>query len=206
MNWNYARNIFPFIQNCGIVKYQDESIKNDEFFTDLGKGLIDIWESIEIAQKEEDSEEKEEILSALRKIEGSVLFQCLVVLMKNKDCNYSRDFFDVLLFAYQYGSIDSTEYLLIQHMRENEPDDYIRRMKKYVEQYRAKEMEINIKTQTKNGLSDETKSVNSFPYVHGNFSKAGVMAKNSDSRYYVVDERKDEVREALEKVGKIWEK
>ena len=23
MNWNYARNILPFLQNCGIVNYQD---------------------------------------------------------------------------------------------------------------------------------------------------------------------------------------
>lgn len=62
--------------------------------------------------------------------------------MKNKDCNYSRDFFDVLLFAYKYGSIDSTEYLLIQHMRENEPDDYIRRMKKYKTSTSIKEIYI----------------------------------------------------------------
>ena len=23
MNWNYARNILPFLQNCGIVNYQN---------------------------------------------------------------------------------------------------------------------------------------------------------------------------------------
>ena len=43
LNWNYARNILPFMQNCGMVEYRDvDVIDNKRFFTNIGHTYIDI--------------------------------------------------------------------------------------------------------------------------------------------------------------------
>ena len=52
INWNYARNILPFLQNCGFVRYRSNApIINKEFFTDLGYAFIDILKCISICEK-----------------------------------------------------------------------------------------------------------------------------------------------------------
>lgn len=206
INWNYARNILPFLQNCGLVKYRSNvPIVNKDFFTDLGYAFIDVLKCISICDKEENEVEKEIILSELHCIEEVILFQGLVRMMKNKECNYSKDFYDVLRFVDIYGSIDALEYLLIQHMRDNGNNDYILEMKQIVEDYRSNKIEINVKTKTKNGDSGEAKSVNSFPYVHGNFAKAGVLEKTDDNKFVLNENRRKEIKAALLEVEEVWE-
>lgn len=47
INRNCARNIFPFLQNCGIVNYQDAADKkNKRFFTNIGNAYVDILRAI----------------------------------------------------------------------------------------------------------------------------------------------------------------
>ncbi len=201
MNWNYARNILPFLQNCGIVNYQDvTTIENKKFFTNIGKTYVDILQAIKTVKAEPPGELRDEILDKLEKIQEEIYFQCLVIMMKNPDCNYGYDFFDVLWFVKKYGSIDSTEYLLIQHEREMNPDSYLIDMADTVRQYRDGTIAINVKTKTKNDESGEAKSVNSFPYVHGNFIKAGVFYKGDDNRYYIVNNRMPEIIKAIQEV------
>ena len=121
-------------------------------------------------------------------------------MMKSPDCNYGYDFFDVLWFVKQYGSIDSTEYLLIQHEREVNPDNYLVDMGDTVRKYRDGTITINVKTKTKNDENGAAKSVNSFPYVQGNFIKAGVFYKGDDNRYYIVNDRMPEIIKAIQEV------
>lgn len=201
INWNYARNIFPFLQNCGIVNYQDvEAIENKKFFTNIGNAYVDILRSIKIVKAEPEGELRDYVLAKLEKIQEEIYFQCLVIMMKNPDCNYGYDFFDVLWFVKQYGSIDSTEYLLIQHEREVNPTNYLIDMGDIVKQYRDRTITINIKTKTKNDKNGAAKSVNSFPYVHGNFIKAGVFYKGDANRYYIVNDRMPEIIKAIQEV------
>ena len=86
MNWNYARNILPFLQNCGIVNYQNvAAIENKKFFTNIGNAYVDILRSIKIIKAEEESNLREEILVKLEKIKEEIYFQCLVIMMKSPD-------------------------------------------------------------------------------------------------------------------------
>jgi len=204
MNWNYARNILPFLHNCGIVRYQDvTNIENNKFFTNIGNAYVDILKTIKIVKSESQSSTRDDILTLLEKIQEEIYFQCLVIMMKNQDCNYSKDFFDVLCFVKMYESIDSTEYLLIQHERNNGSGDYLEEMGELVKRYRDGSLTINVKTKTKNDESGAAKSVNSFPYVNGNFMKAGVFLKGDDSRYYINSKRMDEVDSAIEEVSHV---
>lgn len=201
MNWNYARNILPFLQNCGIVNYQDvAAIENKKFFTNIGNAYVDILRAIKTVKAEPEGELRDEILAKLEKIQEEIYFQCLVIMMKSPDCNYGYDFFDVLWFVKQYGSIDSTEYLLIQHERAINPGNYLVDMGDTVRQYRDGAITIHVKTKTKNGESGAAKSVNSFPYVQGNFIKAGVFYKGDDNRYYIVNDRMPEIIQAIQEV------
>lgn len=56
---------------------------------------------------------------------------------------------------------------------------------------------INVRTKTKN---NENGKVNSFPYVNGNFIKAGVFFKGNDNRYYIVNKRMPEIIKAIREV------
>lgn len=205
-NWNYTRNILPFLQNCGIVNYQNVAkLENKRFFTNLGCAYVDILKSLQIARKEPQGIERDELIKALERIQESIYFQCLVNVMRNKDCNYSRDFFDVLCFVDLYQSIDSTEYLLIQHFRNNYEDDYLLEMQDTVRNYRDGSIAVNVKTKTKNDDSGTAKSVNSFPYVQGNFQKAGVLIKSDDGRYFINEARRPEIDSAMREVEKVWQ-
>ena len=202
INWNYARNILPFLKNCGIVKYQEASpIESRSFFTNIGYAYVDILRSIKAVKEEPESGLRREVLARLERIQQGMDFQCLVLMMKNPECNYGYDFFDVLCFVVKYGSIDSTEYLLIQHEREVHPEGYLDAMQDMVHRYRSGSIAIRIKTRTKNGESGRAKSVNSFPYVWGNFVKAGVFEKREDGRYYMAEDRMPEIQNAVQEVG-----
>ncbi len=203
INKSYIRNILPFLQFCGIVKYENVSpFINSNFFTNIGKAYIDVLKSIQIAKAEPDCSEKTDILNSLEKIQEIIYFQCLVIMMKSQECNYSKDFYDVLSFMKKFDSIDSTEYLLIQYEREQSPKDMLNRLGAYLDQYRDGSLSINVKTKTKNASDGDAKSVNSFPYVSGNFSKAGVAYKK-DGRFYLTKERSSEIECALREVDYI---
>lgn len=201
-NWNYARNVLPFLRNCRMVNYQDNiPIKNKSFFTNIGYAYVDILKSIKVAKMEPDSDLKNAILSAMDNIQKEIYFQSLVLMMKNPDCNYGYDFFDVLRFVNQYESIDSTEYMLIEYERENYLKTYWTRIGDLIKQYRDGSIEVNVATKTKNNQSGAAKSVNSFPYVSGNFEKAGVFYKGDGNRYYAVKERTPEIVNAIKEVN-----
>lgn len=204
-NQSYTRNILAFLQNCGIVNYQNlEVFENDKVFTNIGKAYVDILKSIKTMSEQEDINEV--VLAKLQSIEKIIYFQCLVLMMKNKDCNYAQDFFDVLRFVEKYDSIDSTEYLLILYERENFEGDYISTMTDIVNQYRQNQLVVNVYTKTKNNEKGDSKSVNSFPYVTGNFSKSGVFLKDDSGRYRFNKDRSVEIKRAIEEVSEIWQK
>lgn len=201
LNASYTRNILPFLQYCGIVKYENVfPFVNDNFFTNIGKAYVDVLKSIQIAKEEPDCDEG--ILNSLDKIQQIIYFQCLVIMMKTKECNYSKDFYDVLCFMKEFESIDSTEYLLIQYERERSEEDLLKRLGAYIGQYRDGTIKINVKTKTKNAEDGKAKSVNSFPYVSGNFSKAGVVRKYKN-RFYLNEERVSEINCALREVNVV---
>ena len=206
INDNYARNILPFLQNCGFISYENnDKFCNDNVFTNTGRALVDCFKTIAIVESEAECEERKNILLYLKKIEEIIYFQGLATMMKNPKCNYAIDFFDVLRFCDYYGYIDGTEYLLLLYHREkaSENADYLKGMKKIVEEYRKGEIEINVNTKTKNARQGEgnAKSVNSFPYVTGNFIKSGVMEKKDD-KYYLVESNSDKVKTVIEEVLK----
>lgn len=205
LNPNYTRNILPFLQYCGIIKYENiTAFENKKIFTNIGHVYIDILKSISVLKLEPESSEQKEILPLLERIQETIYFQCLVIMMKTLDCNYAIDFFDVLRFVAKYGFIDSKEYLLIQYEREQNSDNYIESMADIVKQYRDGTIDINVKTKTKHADDGNAKSVNSFPYVNGNFTKAGVFYK-SDGKFYIKEERRSEVECAIREVGLLWQ-
>ena len=205
-NWNYTRNILPFLQNCGIVNYQNiDEWKNKSIFTNIGHAYVDILKCLQIARNEPESMERDAVIEKLKTIEQTIYFQCLVIMMKNKDCNYAEDFFDVLRFVDIYEHIDATEYLLIQYEREQDHQHFMSSMASRLQQYRDGVLSINVKTKTKNDDAGAPKSVNSFPYVHGNFTKAGVFIKNDDNQFSIVESRRTEVDRAIEEVGSVWQ-
>ena len=91
--------------------------------------------------------------------------------MKSKECNYSKDFYDVLRFMKRFESIDSTEYLLIQYEREQSPEEMLNRLGAYLNRYRDGSLSVNVKTKTKNASDGDAKSVNSFPLLVEIFQK-----------------------------------
>lgn len=206
LNPNYVRNILPFLQFCGLVKYENVSpFINKDFFTNIGHAYISVLKCLQVAKNEPDNDDKEFVIQALERIQETIYFQSLSLMMQNTDCGYARDFYDVLYFAKRYGTIDSTEYLLIQYAREHGSGDYIEEIAETVQQYRNGEIVIDVKTKTKNDDQGKAKSVNSFPYVSGNFSKAGIMAKSDDGRFYLKNERIGEIDNALREVGLLWQ-
>lgn len=205
-NWNYTRNILPFLQNCGIVSYQNISKwENKHIFTNIGHAFVDILKCLQIARNEPASSTRDDVIEKLKIIEETIYFQCLVIMMKNKSCNYAEDFFDVLRFVDTYEHIDATEYLLIQYEREQDHQDFMARMRSRIQQYRDGVLSINVKTKTKNDDAGAAKSVNSFPYVSGNFTKAGVFLKNDENQFFIADQRRSEVEQAIEEVGQVWQ-
>jgi hypothetical protein len=197
LNKDYVRNILPFLQFCGIVKYSNIlSFENDKFFSDIGKAYINVLKSIDILEKEPDDTEKNILLEDFENIQNIIYFQCLVIMMKSSDCNYAIDFFDVLRFVYKYGYIDIQEYFLIIYERNHSTGSYIDDMAETIKKYRNGEIDINVKTETSS--TDEGK-VNSFPYVNGNFVKAGILYKEKN-KFYIVQNRKAEIEAAIEEV------
>ena len=205
-NWNYTRNILPFLQNCGIVKYRSGyPMENAHFFTNIGCAYVDVLKSIKIVKDEPQSAERDSILNRLERIQEIIYFQCLVIMMKNKECGYAYDFFDVLRFVDKFESIDQTEYLLIQYQREKDGSLILDNIKPLIDGYRDGSLTFEIKSKTKNDDSGAAKSVNSFPYVQGNFQKAGVFFKDDEGRSFIVKSRLVEVKEALREGNAIWQ-
>ncbi|MBM6685599.1 hypothetical protein H9X90_10610 [Faecalicatena contorta] len=202
----YTRNILAFLQNCGIVTYQNvDGFQNKKFFTNIGCAYVDILKCLQIANEEPESPERDAVIRDLKNIEEIIYFQCLKLMMMKTDCNYAEDFFDVLRFTDRYQHIDSTEYLLIQYEREQNHRDFLSKMQQRLFQYRDRLISINVKTKTKNDSNGKTKSVNSFPYVQGNFTKAGVFVKNKDNQFFINEKRRTEVDSAIKEIEARWQ-
>ncbi len=205
LNSNYARNILPFLQCCGIVKYNNiTSFENKKIFTNIGHVFIDVLKSIKIAEGEPPSADRDAIVELLGKIQETIYFQCLVIMMKTPESKYATDFFDVLRFVHKYGHIDWTEYMLILFEREQNPTYFLENMADLVQHYRDGTESINVKGKTKNGDVVDAKGINSFPYVHGNFTKAGVFLEENN-KFYIKEERRAEVECAIREVGLLWQ-
>ena len=197
---SYIRNILPFMQFCGFVKYDEvKRFENKKMFTSTGKAYIEVLKSIKIAENEEIDEEQKERIKELNAIQEKIYFQSLVRMMKCDDCSYAKDFLDVLRYVVKYKYINQTEYMLLIDARTKGEINYIEALQENIAAYRAGIMELNVKTKTKSGLGD-AKSVNSFPYVTGNFIKAGVFEKKEDNGYYIKFGHEKEVNMGIKEV------
>lgn len=57
----------------------------------------------------------------------------------------------------------------------------------------------------KNDENGAARSVNLFPYVNGNFLKAGAFVKDEDGRYQFNMNRQSEIQSAIMEVSQIWQ-
>ncbi len=206
-NANYIRNILPFVQFCGFVKYQDISVfENKYFFTDFGYAYIDALKCLEALTVLPASEERTFAIQKIGTIEQILYFHGLVNMMKNKSCNYALDFYDVLRFVKKYESINPKEYMLLLYMRDQNPENYLDAVSDLVQKLRGEEIEIHVKARGRDysgGGGEEIESVNSFPYVCGNFEKAGIFRKDAD-RDFFNQSRLFEINQAMSEVSSIW--
>lgn len=201
VNENYLRNILPFLQYLGIVRYEKlDPFINGSVFTDIGCAYVATLKTKEIVENEPDSETKQAVIDDLDRIDKAILFQCLVIMMKDKTCSYSVDFWDVLRFVNEYESIDATEYLLLLYAREKNINDYLNAISNNVIAHRDDTEKISVKTITNKGSKAKIDKVNSFPYVSGNFIQAGIFKKDNKNRFYINDSRRTEIDVALREI------
>lgn len=208
MSENYLRNIFPYIQNLGFVDYTNlNPFKNDNFFTNLGYAFLDVLRSVEIANKEKDSDTKELVLQDLRSIEQVIVFQGMKKMMMSEKCGYAIDFFDVLRFVKKYKSIDLTEYFFLIYARNLKEDDYLDKMGEKIYKYRSNQLKFNVHTKIKKNIKStmnragEAKRINTFPYVKGNFVEAGILVPIDNGRFKLNERRRSEIDSALEEIA-----
>ncbi|MDY4798656.1 MAG: hypothetical protein SO157_04870 [Bullifex sp.] len=217
-NASYTRNVFPFLQFCGFIKYgESECFDNHSFFTKTGKTFVDIIRSRREIEDRDEFPDKEYLLTKLRHMENVIYFQGLVTMMKDRTCNYASIFYDVLQFVKVFETITTLEYMLLLHLRDNKPDSYFQELNNIVPQYRNGDIDLSVKVKTRKTIkkkspeNEEIKKVatdpkeNSFPYVSGNFLKAGIFIKPDIHTFAINKDRLAEIESAMREVRKVWQ-
>ena len=212
MSEDYLRNIFPYMQNIGLVDYANlKPFENHKFFTNLGYAFLDVLRSVELVNEEDDSETKEVVLEYLSSIEQVILFQGMKKMMMSESCRYGIDFWDVLRFVNKYDSIDLTEYFLLIYERNSGEENYLENMGPIVEKYRLNTLTINVSTEIKKKIKSTmnkagaAKRINTFPYVKGNFVEAGILVPIDEGRFKINEDRRNEIDSALKEIEEKWQ-
>ncbi len=207
MRDDYLRNIFPFLQNIGFINYANlNPFQNKDLFTNLGKAFIDIRSSIEIAEQEEDSETKEDVIKYLGLMEQSVILQGMKRMMMSKSCRYASDYFDVLRFVNKYNSIDLTEYFLLIYERNRGEEGYLDKINETIQKYRQGKLNIIVTTEIKKNIkktqnaTGAPKRINTFPYIKGSFLAAGIFSTTDDDRCRLNEAKRQEIDSVLREI------
>lgn len=203
INNSNSRNIFAFCKNCGLLNYENnQGIKFESFFTDLGKAYIKVIESISLLENEKNKSQKElDSLNQFRKLRQNIIFQCLKNLLRQKDCEYVYVIKQILIFLESYKSIDKTEYALLLYYKNKDKADFYSILGNYRNNQISIEVFVNVRDDNTNEKGARTlkgiEFLSSWTYLIGMLNESGLVEKDNQS-YVLLPNKTNLIKELLE--------
>ncbi len=207
INDNNARNIYPFLRNCGFINYEKSTdLCYGNLFTKLGKAYIKILESIQILEDTQSalSDEEKQALNNLKIFQQELIIEGIKNLLKIEDCNYRDELIACGWYLHNYNSIDKKEFAYFLFEYKKSKTDYLKNMSDNIKKYRAGNLDFEVKVDVRD---DEKKSstgrrlegigyLTSYNYFIGLYAQAGFLEKNKN-RYEIVISKKDLLKAIL---------
>jgi len=199
VNGNNARNIYPFLKNCGFVSYEAGAfLKYDDFFTKRGIAYVKTLEAIQMLPAAEASDEnKKRAKEKLQQIKEQIIFEGLKSLLRVPDSNYTQVYVSCLKYLLKYKKINKVEFGYILYEKELHPaQNYLENMHKNVETYRDGKLDIEVCVSIRNDIEvrrqtnqerriENISFLTAFSYIIGTLQQGGIVTK-IDYNYYVL--------------------
>lgn len=212
INDNNARNIYPFLKNCGLIKYEAKGIlKYNSFFTERGLAYVKTLESIKmLVESTNDTSNERRALEEFYSIKENIIFLGLSDLLKVPDSNYTEEYIACLKFLIKYSSINKVEFAYLLYEKSLDKDMYIANMKDNIELYRNNEIDIEVQVSVRNDIKIREKTnlarriegisfLTAYSYILGTLCQCGIVVKND--KEYILPESKKELARKLIKDG-----
>lgn len=185
VNNSNSRNMFTLLKDCRFVKYEKgESVSGRSFFTDLGKAYAKTIDSIELLSEDLHPLENKLAYEKFLGIEQEIICRGLHNVMKTDDSSFTKTLAKTIDFLISFHSIDRIEYALIIYFS-SQSNDYLDKLTEVVEKYRKKQIDINVKVNTRDDNSpvkgertlQEISALTSYTYICGLLQQAGLVVK-----------------------------
>ncbi len=216
VNDNNARNIYPFLKNCGFISYDaGKKLRYSTFFTDRGLAYVKTLEAIEMIEEADATlEAKKEARQKLNQVKEQIIVSGVVRLLKVPDSNYTQEYIACLKFLRKFSKINKVEFGYLLYEKQLDQKNYLENMTSNVEAYRKNELMIDIQVSIRDD-TDSKQSENSgrriggikyltaYSYILNTLQQGGIVVK--DNNYYILPSDRHELADNLIKEGTIDE-
>lgn len=201
VNDNNARNIYPFLKNCGFITYsRNEIIDYNYFFTNTGLAYVRVLEAIELLNDSGvDTVEKEKAYKNLISIKQNIITEGLKKLLKVPDSNYKMEYIACIKFLLKFRSISKVEFAYLLYEKNIDAISYLDNMKENILSYRNGDIDIEVSISVRNDISLRKKTgkerrvekigfLTAYTYILGLLNQAGIVDKSKND--FILNENK----------------
>ena len=201
INDNNARNIYPFLKNCGFIRYnRNEIMDYDYFFTNTGLAYVKVLEAIELLKDEGlDTVEKKKAHEKLIVIKQDIIMEGLKKLLKVPDSNYKMEYIACIKFLLKFRSINKIEFAYLLYEKNLDAISYLDNMEENISSYRSGDIDIEVSISVRNDIALRKKTgqerrmekisfLTAYTYILGSLNQGGIVDKSKND--FILNENK----------------
>lgn len=194
INDNNARNIYPFLKNCGFIRYNRNEIVNyNNFFTNNGLAYIRVLEAIKLLKDEGlNSVEKKEAHEKLILIKQDIIMEGLKKLLKVPDSNYKMEYVSCIRFLLKFERINKIEFAYLLYEKNHDMISYLDNMNNNILSYRNGDIDIEVSISVRNDIKlrketgrerrlETISFLTAYTYILGTLNQAGIVKKHNNT-------------------------
>lgn len=201
INDNNARNIYPFLKNCGFITYsRNEIIDYNYFFTNTGLAYVRVLEAIELLNDDGiDTVEKKKAYKNLISIKQNIITEGLKKLLKVPDSNYKMEYIACIRFLLKFNRISKVEFAYLLYEKDIDTISYLDNMKENILSYRNGDIDIEVSISVRNDIALRKKTgkerrmekigfLTAYTYILGSLNQGGIVDKSKND--FILNENK----------------
>lgn len=190
INNSNSRNMFALLKDCQFVQYEKgNKVSLKSFFTKYGLAYAKVLESLNILKDDMSEKNKEEAYYKFIELKENLICHGVQTILLKQESSFSSILKYTLEYLVKYRRIDKIEYALVIFFTNQGKNIDDSDLKNVVEKYRNKEIDINVKVNTRNDNSSvkgerilqDIGALTSYTYICGFLQQAGLIEKEKTS-------------------------
>ena len=201
INADNARNIYPLLKKCGLIKYESRgSLIYNDFFTENGLAYVKMLLLIEKLIQANDDKSIKALKKALE-IKEEIIYQGLLNLIFFSEANYKTELCAMIKFIICFGKINRNEFAYLLYELSDKKDLYSDSFVSNILDYRNRKIDITVRIRVRNDIEIREKTneqtrleslsyFTPYTYLSSLLLQAGILHKGENNYLYLDNSKK----------------